>query len=118
MKHVTERSLLFVILALLGLTALSWGLSYSHIPPPWEMVVAIVIAVMKVSLVLLYFMHVINASKSVRMVVLTIPIFVFLLIGIVYGDVSTRLSPVRALPPHLGAGPPDLAASPSSVRAE
>jgi cytochrome c oxidase subunit 4 len=118
MKHVTERSLLFVILALLGLTALSWGLSYAHIPSPWEMVVAMVIAVMKVSLVLLYFMHVINASKSVQMVVLTIPIFVFLLIGLVYGDVATRLSPTRALPPHLGTAPSGLASSPSSVRAE
>jgi cytochrome c oxidase subunit 4 len=113
MKHVTQKSLLVVIIALLALTGLSWGLSSAHIPAPWEMVVAIVIAVVKVNLVLLYFMHVLESSKSVRVVVLSIPIFVFLLIGLVYGDVSTRLAPVDALPPnvssswaHDGATPP------------
>jgi cytochrome c oxidase subunit 4 len=101
MNHITDKSLLATILALLALTALSWGLSHASIPPPWEMVVALGIAVVKVSLVLLFFMHVIDASKSVRLVVLTIPVFIFLMIGLVYGDVSTRLEPVEAAPPDL-----------------
>jgi cytochrome c oxidase subunit 4 len=76
-------------LALLVLTAASFGasrLSLGSLAPP----VALGIAAIKAAIVLLVFMHLIEASTPVRAVLLTALVFIALLCAGIAADVATR----------------------------
>jgi cytochrome c oxidase subunit IV len=89
MTRVSERTLLACIAALLLFTALSFGLTYVSLGAA-TMPVAMLIAALKASLVLLFFMHLVEASKTIRLVASVVPVFVVLLVGLVFGDVVFR----------------------------
>lgn len=78
--------------ALLALTALSWGLAYVPLGA-WEVPVALGIAVAKVLLVAFIFMHLYREGSGVRFAALMAPLFILLLVGFVVLDVVTRLAP-------------------------
>lgn len=92
MKGVAQgtKGLLGVLAALLVLTLGSLGASYLHLPAGLEVIVALVIASVKVTLVMLFFMELYEHRGGVRFVALTGPAFVVTLILLMLADVWTR----------------------------
>jgi cytochrome c oxidase subunit 4 len=93
--------------ALMGLTALTWGLSRFHIPGGAGVAVALVIASVKGALVALFFMHLYDQPGPNRLVLLTSLVFVALLVSLVLLDNATRF-PL--------ANPPDAETAPQRIR--
>jgi cytochrome c oxidase subunit 4 len=82
-KHV--RGYYVVFLALLCLTAVTVGLAYLHLPTHLAVIIALVVATTKGSLVSLYFMHLISEKQIIYSVLgLTAVFFVFLMAIIFY----------------------------------
>jgi cytochrome c oxidase subunit 4 len=71
----------FVIFgALMALTMITVGVSYVHLPIALAVVVALVVATIKGSLVAMYFMHLLHERKVIYWVLmLTVIFFVFLM---------------------------------------
>ena len=83
-KHV--RVYISVFVALMFLTVLTVTLSYLHLSVLGEIIVALVIATIKASLVALYFMHLISEQRIiVSVLALTAFFFLFLLAIPVFG---------------------------------
>jgi cytochrome c oxidase subunit 4 len=77
-KHV--RAYILVFTALLALTAITVGVSYLHLSTGPAIVLALVIATVKGSLVACYFMHLISERRLIYWVlILTVAFFVVLL---------------------------------------
>lgn len=96
-----------VWLALMVLTAVTWGLSRFHIPGAAGVAVALAIASVKGGLVALFFMHLYDQQGPNRLVLVTSLIFVALLIGLTILDNATRF-PL--------ANPPDSVTAPQHLR--
>lgn len=77
-KEVTLRSLLFTFIGLLILTGLSFALSLVGLGA-WEMPVALVIAGAKATLVIIFFMHLLEEGASPLVAVITTIFFVVIL---------------------------------------
>jgi cytochrome c oxidase subunit 4 len=60
---VPRRVYYSVYVILLGLLLLTWGLSYVHLGHPFNVTVALSIAIVKTLLVVLFFMHVRYSSR-------------------------------------------------------
>lgn len=88
--EITPKLLALVIAALLALTALSFAVSYAELPGWAETLVAIGIASAKVTLVMLFFMELLDHRGGVRFVALTGPAFLAVLILLILGDVYFR----------------------------
>ena len=71
----------FVIFgALMALTIITVGVSYVHLPIALAVIVALVVATIKGSLVAMYFMHLLHERKVIYWVlILTVIFFVFLM---------------------------------------
>ncbi len=104
--HSHRGRYLAVWIALLLLTGLTWGLSRSHVPGFAGVAIALGIAIVKGTLVALFFMHLWDRPGPSRLVLLSSLVFVALLIGLTLLDVSTR-SPL-ALPPDADTAPEAL----------
>jgi cytochrome c oxidase subunit 4 len=76
-------------LALLVLTAASFGAAHAPLGS-LATAVALAIASIKAAIVLLVFMHLVEASAAVRAVILTAIVFILLLVLGILADVSTR----------------------------
>lgn len=83
------------LVALLVLTALTFGLSFVHLGP-WQAPVAILIAAAKALLVALFFMHLAEQTAPARMAALVGLLMGLMLIVISTLDVATR--PEHRLP--------------------
>src|SRR5512138_3603072 len=94
---------------LLVLTFGTWGLSRFHFPGGWGVLVALTIAIVKGSLVALFFMHLWDQRGANRLVFLTALVFVSLLIGLTILDNATRFQ--LANPPGSAGALPDGGAS-------
>lgn len=88
--EVSTRTLLVVIASLLTLTLLSWAISLVHPPGALGLVIGIGIAVMKVMLVVLFFMELRVHRGGVRFVAITGPLFLVTLTFLMLIDVWTR----------------------------
>jgi cytochrome c oxidase subunit 4 len=72
------RTYMFVFAALMALTIITVGVSYLHLPVPAAVTVALIIAIIKGSLVALFFMHLSNEKKLIyATLVLTVVFFTF-----------------------------------------
>jgi cytochrome c oxidase subunit 4 len=80
---------LVIWLILLVLTVVSWQVSLLDLGA-FDLVVSLVIATVKATLVVLYFMHLAHARFSTKMVVIVSALFVILLVSLTAGDVATR----------------------------
>jgi len=77
-KHVKVYVTVFV--ALMALTLITVAISYVHLPTPMAITVAMLVALVKGSLVACYFMHLISEKKLILAVLgLTAAFFVVLL---------------------------------------
>jgi cytochrome c oxidase subunit 4 len=87
-SHVARYATVWIVLIVL--TFLTWGVSRFHIPGGWGVAVALAIAIVKGSLVALFFMHLWDQRGANRLVFLTSVVFVALLIGLTLSDNATR----------------------------
>ena len=77
-KHV--RTYLVVFAALAGLTAVTVAISYLHLATPAAVTLALMVAIVKGSLVALFFMHLITEEKAIYYLLgLTASFFVVLM---------------------------------------
>lgn len=82
-KHVQIYIRVFAALA--ALTVVTVGVSYLHLPVVWAVVVALIIASIKSSLVAAFFMHLISEKRIIWwLLVLAIPLFLTLLLTPVF----------------------------------
>ncbi len=95
---------LVVWIALLFFTALTYGVSRFHLGGAWGITVALAIAIVKGTLVALFFMHLWDQRGANRLVFVTALVFVALLIGLTLSDNATRF-PLSNPPGTEGALP-------------
>jgi cytochrome c oxidase subunit 4 len=83
------RTYVTVFVSLIGLTLLTTGVAFLDLGP-FNTVVAMAIAFFKMSLVILYFMHVRHSGGLVRIAVVAGFFWLALLIGFTMSDYQTR----------------------------
>ena len=89
-EHVLPKKLYFMVfLALVVLTAITTVVAFIDLGP-FNTVVALAIAVIKGSLVVLFFMHLKYQTGMTRVVILAALLWLAVLIGITMSDVFTR----------------------------
>lgn len=93
--HISSAKFLWgVAISLFILTFLTVAVTWIHIPGPWNVIVAIGIAVVKATIVALFFMNLYWDSKfNVLLFIMSI-VFFLLLVGITLLDTLYRVDPV------------------------
>ncbi|MDZ7757820.1 cytochrome C oxidase subunit IV family protein [Rhodohalobacter sp.] len=93
--HISSAKFLWgIAITLFFLTFVTVGVTWIEIPAPWNVVVAIGIAIVKALLVLLFFMNLYWDSKFNSLLFVFSIIFFLLLIGITLLDTMYRVDPV------------------------
>jgi cytochrome c oxidase subunit 4 len=82
-------------LVLLALTVVSWQVSLLDLGA-FDLAASLLIAAVKATLVVLFFMHLAHGRFSTKMVVIVSALFVILLVALTAGDVATRHTFPRA----------------------
>ncbi|MCI0573692.1 MAG: cytochrome C oxidase subunit IV family protein [Myxococcaceae bacterium] len=93
--HSHFRTYLIVFMALLLGTALTYTTGRMHLGN-WALVIALVIAFTKGTLVAMYFMHLAEAKGTTRLLMGICLLFIAVLIGYVLGDFGTRFRPANS----------------------
>ena len=81
-KHI--RGYYVVFAALLCLTAVTVGIAYLHLPTTLAVIIALIVASTKGSLVALYFMHLISEKQVIYSVLGLTSVFLVFLMAIVF----------------------------------
>ena len=106
--HVTPRATYVAIFAaLMVLTGITVGVSFVNLGP-FNFPVAVAIAVIKATLVVLFFMHVKYRSRLTKLIVSTGIFFLLTLFALTFTDYVSR--GWMTAPPVSPAGPPVVAA--------
>jgi cytochrome c oxidase subunit IV len=93
--HISSAKFLWgIAIALFFLTFVTVAVTWIEIPAPWNVVVAIGIAIVKALLVLLFFMNLYWDSKFNSLLFIFSIIFFLLLIGITLLDTLFRIDPI------------------------
>lgn len=93
--HISSAKLLWgVAIALFILTFITVGVTWIEIPAPWNVIIAIGIAGIKATFVVLFFMNLYWDSKFNSLLLILSVIFFGLLIGITLLDTLFRTDPV------------------------
>ncbi|MDR3629041.1 MAG: cytochrome C oxidase subunit IV family protein [Desulfocapsaceae bacterium] len=88
--HVTGyRELLAIIMALLALTGITVAVSYVHLGF-FNVPIALFVASIKSSLVLLFFMHLKYEGRAIKISLLSTIAFLFVMISFIFWDVAFR----------------------------
>ena len=98
-RTITPRTYVLVCVILVLLTILTIAASFLRLPETWHVVIGLVIAVCKASLVLLFFMHVIVSPRLTWIVVIVSIFWLGLLIVLTLTDYMSRGS-VPFMPGH------------------
>jgi cytochrome c oxidase subunit 4 len=91
-EHIRSSRYWIIWVALLVGTLATYGAYHIHVPEPFHILVALLIACVKSALVVLFFMHLWDHGGASRIVFVTSIFFVALLIGLVVLDNATRYS--------------------------
>ncbi len=95
--HVSSATFIWLIgTALFVLTAITVGVHFIHIPAPWNIIVAIGVAVVKAFLVVAFFMNLYWDSKFNSLLLVMSIVFLVLLFGITLLDTLFRADPIPA----------------------
>ncbi|HEX3724654.1 MAG TPA: cytochrome C oxidase subunit IV family protein [Pirellulales bacterium] len=87
---VSVRAYVLVLMSLLVLTAATVGVSLLPLAGGWHIVGGLAIAVVKASLVVLVFMHVMSSPKLTWIVIAVALFWLVLLFGLTFCDYATR----------------------------
>ncbi len=79
-----------IFLALLAGTGLTASVAYFNFPGPLNAVVAMTIAVIKATLVILYFMHVRYSPRLIALIIAAALFWMAILFALTISDYSTR----------------------------
>jgi cytochrome c oxidase subunit 4 len=89
-EHITSvRTYLLVFIALMILTAVTVLVAFQDFGA-WNDVVALTIAVIKASLVVLFFMHIYHSTRLSKLVVVSGLVWLVILIGLTLSDYLSR----------------------------
>ena len=89
-EHTTSlRTYILIFLALMALTVVTVLVAFQDLGA-WNDVVALAIAVLKATLVVLFFMHVYHSSRVTKIVVVSGLLWLALLIGLTLSDYLSR----------------------------
>lgn len=77
-KHI--KTYISVFVALMFLTIVTVAISYLHLPPAQAVIVALIVASIKGTLVAAYFMHLINEKKAILCTLLLTAFFFIILL--------------------------------------
>ena len=91
-KHV--RAYILVFVTLMVLTCVTVGVSYLHLPVHLAIVLALLVATVKGSLVACYFMHLISERKLILFLMLASVFFFF---GVLLGPTLTELDKINPI---------------------
>jgi cytochrome c oxidase subunit 4 len=94
-RELSKRHYVGVWALLLALTGISWGVSYAHLGAA-DLGISLVIAVVKSTLVLLFFMHLVQSRFSNAIFPLGAILLIGLLVLLMSLDVATRRTFPRA----------------------
>jgi cytochrome c oxidase subunit 4 len=90
-EHIVQpRIYIAIFLALMVGTALTLLAAFYDFPGPLNAVVALTIAVVKATLVVLYFMHVRYSGKLVWLVIVAALLWLVIMFAITFSDYWTR----------------------------
>lgn len=89
-RHISLAAYLWTFAALVALAGLSLALSFVELGP-WSVPIALMIAVVKMILVALVFMHLLEQPGANRLVPLAAIALLVLLVGLMAVDVGTRV---------------------------
>lgn len=93
--HISSAKFLWgVAISLFFLTFITVAVTWIHIPEPWNVVVAVAIAVVKSLIVAAFFMNLWWDSKFNMLLLIMSVIFFILLIGITLLDTLFRVDPI------------------------
>ena len=93
--HISSAKFLWgVAITLFFLTFLTVAVTWIHIPEPWNVVVAIAIAVVKATIVAAFFMNLWWDSRFNLILFIMSIVFFLLLVGITLLDTLYRVDPV------------------------
>jgi cytochrome c oxidase subunit 4 len=84
-----KKAVVGAAIALLALWVVSWALSYVELGD-WSLAIALAIAVVKASLVVVIFMELLHVRPSVRIAAATAIVMLAILMGLVVADVYAR----------------------------
>lgn len=90
----TDKTLLSVAGGLFILTIITVGVHYLALPHPWSIIVAMIVAVFKATLVALFFMNLYWDTKFNTMLFVASLVFLALLVGLTMLDTMFRDLPV------------------------
>ena len=89
-QHITSiKVYLAVFFALMILTAVTVGVAFINLGP-FSDIVALIIAVIKASLVVLFFMHVLHSRRMTKITVVSSFFWLLILFGLTLSDYVTR----------------------------
>ena len=89
-QHIVPfRTYVLVFVALLVLVVLTTGVAFMDLGP-FNTVVALAIAFLKMMLVLLFFMHLLHSNKLTHVTAVAAAFWLLLLIGLVFADYTSR----------------------------
>ena len=90
-EHIVyPRVYIMIFLALLAGTGLTAYVAYFNFPGPLNAVVAMTIAVIKATLVILYFMHVRYSPRLIGLIIAAALFWMAILFALTISDYSTR----------------------------
>jgi cytochrome c oxidase subunit 4 len=87
---ISVPTYIIVCVILVLLTFLTVGVSFFHVPGVWHIVIGLIIAVCKASLVVLFFMHVLISPKLTGLVVIVSVFWLGLLLVLTFSDYFSR----------------------------
>src|SRR5262245_26772480 len=88
-RVASRASYLLVFALLIGLTGLTVAASFVHLGR-WHLLVALTIAGVKATLVVLYFMHVLHGSRLIGLVIVAGLFWLGILMALTFSDYFTR----------------------------
>ena len=88
-KIIEPKVYLRVCAALLALLALTWAIAYINLGT-FNLIVALGIAIIKASLIALFFMHIKGSSRLLHLAAVAGVIWLLILISLTLADYSTR----------------------------
>ena len=98
-RTISVRTYVLVCVILVALTVLTLAVSFFHLPGAWHVVVGLLIAALKASLVVLFFMHVLVSPRLTWIVVIVSGFWLGVLLVLTLTDYMTRGS-VPYMPGH------------------
>ena len=89
-RTLTPRTFLIVCVLLILLTVLTVAVSFAALPGKWHLILGMLIAVVKASLVVLFFMHVLISPRLTWLVIAVACFWLGLLMVLTFNDYFSR----------------------------